>query len=38
VYLGFHYPTDVVGGYAAAVIWLGVVRAVYLVSTAPSTP
>ncbi len=27
VYLGFHYPTDVLAGYAAAVIWLAVVRA-----------
>src|ERR1019366_4553624 len=26
VYLGFHYPTDVLGGYAAAVVWLAVVR------------
>jgi undecaprenyl-diphosphatase len=33
VYLGFHYPTDVLGGYAAAVVWLAVVRTVYLVST-----
>jgi membrane-associated phospholipid phosphatase len=29
VYLGFHYPTDVLAGYAAAVIWLAVVRAGY---------
>ena len=35
VYLGFHYPTDVLAGYAAAVVWLAVVRTVYL--TAPST-
>ncbi|MGA2268510.1 MAG: phosphatase PAP2 family protein [Bryobacteraceae bacterium] len=35
VYLGFHYPTDVLAGYAAAVVWLAVVRAVYLVFTAP---
>jgi len=31
VYLGFHYPTDVVAGYAAAVVWLAVVRAACLV-------
>jgi undecaprenyl-diphosphatase len=31
VYLGFHYPTDVVAGYAAAVVWLAVVRTVNLV-------
>jgi len=37
VYLGFHYPTDVLAGYAAAAIWLAVVRAVYLVFTAPSS-
>jgi undecaprenyl-diphosphatase len=30
VYLGFHYPTDVVAGYAAAVVWLVVVRTGYL--------
>jgi undecaprenyl-diphosphatase len=35
VYLGFHYPTDVLAGYAAAVVWLAVVRTVYL--TALST-
>ena len=28
VYLGFHYPTDVLAGYAAAVVWLAVVRMV----------
>ena len=31
VYLGFHYPTDVLAGYAAAVVWLSAVRAAYLV-------
>jgi len=36
VYLGYHYPTDVLGGYAAAVVWLGVVRAVLLALTKPS--
>ena len=29
VYLGYHYPTDVLAGYAAAVVWLAVVRAVF---------
>jgi undecaprenyl-diphosphatase len=33
VYLGFHYPTDVLAGYAAAVVWLAVVRAVSLAFT-----
>ena len=37
VYLGLHYPTDVLAGYAAAVIWLGVVRTVHLVFTKPSS-
>ena len=37
VYLGFHYPTDVLAGYAAAVVWLGVVRAGYLAFTTPSS-
>jgi undecaprenyl-diphosphatase len=29
VYLGVHYPTDVLAGYATAVIWVGSVRAGY---------
>jgi undecaprenyl-diphosphatase len=29
IYLGVHYPTDVVAGYAAAVIWVAAVRAGY---------
>lgn len=29
VYLGVHYPTDVLAGYAAAAIWVGFVRAGY---------
>jgi len=37
VYLGFHYPTDVLAGYAAAVVWLAVVRAVYSAFTAPAS-
>jgi undecaprenyl-diphosphatase len=35
VYLGFHYPTDVLAGYAAAVVWLAVVRTAYPVFTKP---
>ena len=37
VYLGYHYPTDVLAGYAAAVVWLTVVRTAYpfLRPTAP---
>jgi membrane-associated phospholipid phosphatase len=29
IYLGVHYPSDVLGGYAAAAIWLGAVNAGY---------
>lgn len=29
VYLGVHYPSDVIAGYAAAVVWLLAVRSVY---------
>jgi undecaprenyl-diphosphatase len=29
IYLGVHYPSDVLAGYAAAVIWVGAVRAGY---------
>ncbi|MBZ5622369.1 MAG: phosphatase PAP2 family protein [Acidobacteriia bacterium] len=29
VYLGVHYPSDVLAGYAAAVIWVGTVRVGY---------
>jgi undecaprenyl-diphosphatase len=30
IYLGVHYPSDVVAGYLAAVIWIGAVRAGYV--------
>jgi undecaprenyl-diphosphatase len=29
IYLGVHYPTDVLAGYTAAVIWVGAVRTAY---------
>lgn len=29
IYLGVHYPTDVMGGYAAGVLWAATVRACY---------
>jgi len=28
IYLGFHYPSDVLGGYAAAVVWLAALEIV----------
>jgi undecaprenyl-diphosphatase len=31
VYLGVHYPTDVLAGYAAAIVWLTVLWSVYKV-------
>lgn len=31
IYLGVHYPTDVLGGYAVAIVWVAVVRAGYRV-------
>jgi undecaprenyl-diphosphatase len=37
VYLGFHYPTDVLAGYAAAVVWLAAVLTAYPVLTRPSS-
>jgi undecaprenyl-diphosphatase len=36
VYLGVHYPTDVLGGYAVAVVWVAMVRAAYEVWLAKS--
>jgi len=29
IYLGVHYPSDVIAGYAAAIVWVGAVRAAY---------
>ena len=29
IYLGVHYPSDVLGGYVAAVMWLYLLRAGY---------
>ncbi|HXB74768.1 MAG TPA: phosphatase PAP2 family protein [Candidatus Acidoferrales bacterium] len=31
IYLGVHYPTDVLAGYAAAIVWLAVLRSLYRV-------
>jgi membrane-associated phospholipid phosphatase len=35
VYLGVHYPTDVLGGFATAALWVAIVVAVFRVSTTP---
>jgi membrane-associated phospholipid phosphatase len=35
VYLGYHYPSDVVAGWALAVVWLGVGQAIYLPTSRP---
>ncbi len=31
IYLGVHYPSDVLAGYAAAIIWVAAVRAAYAI-------
>ena len=36
IYLGVHYPSDVLAGYAAAVVWVLAVRSVYRVRRPPS--
>jgi undecaprenyl-diphosphatase len=33
IYLGAHYPTDVLGGFATAALWVGIVVGVFRVST-----
>ena len=33
IYLGAHYPTDVLGGFATAALWVGIVTGVFRVST-----
>ena len=30
VYLGYHYPSDVLAGYALAIVWLAAVRSVWI--------
>jgi undecaprenyl-diphosphatase len=33
IYLGAHYPTDVLGGFATAALWVGIVTGVFRAST-----
>jgi len=36
IYLGVHYPSDVIAGYAAAVVWILTVRSIWLASRRPT--
>jgi len=37
IYLGVHYPSDVLGGYLAAIAWLAAVRAALLLWSTPDS-
>jgi len=38
VYLGVHWPSDVLAGYAAAIVWMGAVRVLARATPLPHTP
>jgi undecaprenyl-diphosphatase len=38
IYLGYHYPTDVLGGFATAALWVGIVIGVFRIAARSRRP